>query len=113
MQGPSVDAPRVPGERKRVCRDGRRQEGRPAHCGARRNSGPLCQVSWRHTLPHAVSDASVRVRHHRTVTYLVTSSLGRYWILFLAHNGKQGRHSRILVQHTGPFFRKVAYSTNL
>jgi hypothetical protein len=62
---------------------------------------------------HSLS--SVRLlacRHHNVVTYIVTSPSERYWILFSAVDGNQTLHSGNLVQHIGPTFRKVAYSSH-
>jgi hypothetical protein len=55
-----------------------------------------------------LSETSSRLRHHQIVTYIVTSSLRMYYIIFSAHSTKSPKQKSRWTHKI--FFRKVAYS---
>jgi hypothetical protein len=47
------------------------------------------------------------MRQHQTITWIVTSSLERYWVLFLTKDENQNRPTRNLIEYAGHFPCKV------
>jgi hypothetical protein len=48
--------------------------------------------------------------NHHIMMYLVTPSLGNYWILFSTYKENLNNNVGYFVEDRGLFFRKVAYS---
>jgi hypothetical protein len=53
---------------------------------------------------------SLTLRHHQIVKYIITSSFESYWIIVSTCDRDENNCTADPVEHTGFFFRKVAYS---
>jgi hypothetical protein len=64
-------------------------------------------IPRRYCTSYTVSKTLFMARHHQVVAQIITSSLERYWILFLAYELPQNRHTGDFVGHKGLFSSKV------